>query len=208
MSSLSLAIFLAVTAVTPSEQADPPPPPDLPLPPPPPDQPAPAAPDRVTTPSPPQPEPAKPPIVTKEHHVSLTFSPLLLFLPIAEVLTEFRLADKFGLAGVFGLGAPLNLLEFEVGTQFKYYLLGTFDHGMALGAQGLFLYYPVVDAAGFAISPFVAYKIATNIGFTFEAQVGPSFNLYGASATLTGQSAAVNNGSIGLLLNLNVGWSF
>ena len=157
---------------------------------------------------PPQPEPVKTPIVTKEHRFSLTFSPLLLFLPIAEVLTEFRLADKFGLAGVFGLGAPLNLLEFEVGTQFKYYLLGTFDHGMALGAQGLFLYYPVVDAAGFAISPFVAYKIATNIGFTFEAQVGPSFNLYGASATLTGQSASVDNGSIGLLLNLNVGWSF
>lgn len=208
MSSLSLAIFLAITALTPSEQGDPPPPPDLPLPPPPPDQPAPAAPDRVTPPPSVTPDPVRTPIVSKEHRVSLTFSPLLLFLPIAEVLAEFRLAEKFGLAGVFGLGAPLNLLELEVGTQFKYYLLGTFDHGMALGAQGMFLYFPVVDSAGFAISPFLAYKIATNIGFTFEAQVGPSFNLYGASATLTGQDASINNGSIGLLLNLNLGWSF
>ena len=39
------------------------------------------------------------------------------------------------------------------------------------------------------------------------AQVGPSFTVVGATATLTGVNA-VANGSIGLLLNLSVGWSF
>jgi hypothetical protein len=138
----------------------------------------------------------------------LTFSPVLLFLPIAELQAEFRLGDKFGLAALVGAGGPASFFEFEVGAQFRYYLLGTFEHGMTLGAQALLLDFPEPGAAGFALSPMVGYKLATSIGFTVDAQVGPSLTLTGASATLTGVNVGPSSGSIGLLLNVNVGWSF
>ncbi len=224
MSSTLIALCLVVSATGDSfsapppppagqssstQQQLPPPPPDLPLPPPPPDEPAPPPPrtDSGFTPESPSQllKPGARP--SKQHIVSITMSPLLLFLPVAEVSGEFRITEKMGASAIVGIGGPLGLLMLEFGAQYRYYLIGSFDHGMELGAQTSVVLFPELNAVGFAVSPFVGYKIATNVGFTFEAQVGPSFTVVGATATLTGVNA-VANGSIGLLLNLSVGWSF
>lgn len=229
MSPISLALFLVVSSGPGSTSAandtslPPPPPPaeagagsrNEPLPPPPPDLPLPPPPDEPAPTFSPAPNaPRKDVEVAKEnvqHRVSITISPLLLFLPIVQVTGEFRLNDKMGVAAVFGLGSLLNaFFALQAGGQFRYYPLGSFIHGLDIGAQLMSL--ALFDngglvAGGVAIAPFVGYKIATNIGFTFDAQIGPDFVLFGASSSLTGPSTS-SNGAIGLLLNLNVGWSF
>ncbi len=223
--SLSVVLLLAVSSeapenlplpppqgsVQPAPGELPPPPPDLPLPPPPP-------PDESSVQSVPSSSfaraPDKPQVENKQHHVSLTISPLLLLLPIAQVMGEFRVGDKFGAAAILGLGGVLDFFTVQVGGQFRYYLVGSFIHGLSLGAQLLTLVLTGefggsgVTAAGISLAPFVGYKIATNVGFTFDAQLGPDFVLAGATSTLVKSTAESSNGAIGLLFNLNVGWSF
>jgi len=227
MSPISLALFLVVSSglgsTSPSNDLPPPPPPaevgsgarNEPLPPPPPDLPLPPPPDD-STPTPPPPAPDAPftqKVHTEnvQHRVSMTLSPLLLILPIVQVTGEFRVSDKMGVAAVFGLGSVLSFFTVQLGAQFRYYLLGSFIHGLDLGAQvltlALFDNGGSLAAGGISLAPFVGYKIATNIGFTFDAQIGPDFALVGASSSLTGQNTDAS-GAIGLLLNLNVGWSF
>lgn len=221
--SLSAVLLLAVSSAAPEElplpppqgsmqpapSDRPPPPPDLPLPPPPDEssvQPVPAS-SFVRAPD-------KPQVENKQHRVSLTISPLLLLLPIAQVMGEFRIGDKFGAAAVLGFGGVLDFFTFQVGGQFRYYLVGSFIHGLNVGAQLLTLIMTGefggsgVTATGLSLAPFVGYKIATNVGFTFDAQLGPDFVLAGATSTLVKSTTESSNGAIGLLFNLNVGWSF
>ena len=155
-----------------------------------------------------------------QHRVSITVSPIHLILPIVEVTGEFRVADKVGVAGIAGAGtipqanSSPPLFGLELGGQFRYYVLGSFIHGLQLGAELLLAHVRgSIGAAtgagtGISISPFLGYKIASNVGFTFDAQLGPSFNVAGASASQGGQTASASNSGVGVLLNLNIGWSF
>jgi len=153
-----------------------------------------------------------------QHNYSLTLSPLHLALPMVEGTGEVRLEDDIGVAGVLGGGritaSGETFTAFEVGAQFRYYVFGSFIHGMMLGAE---LGYLKVDGnvgaatvavAGLWAGPFVGYKIATNVGFTFDAQLGAQFNRANASAETTTATAKVDGSSWTPLLNLNVGWSF
>ncbi len=118
-----------------------------------------------------------------------------------------------GLAAVFGLGGPRDsryqYLAVDLAGQFRYYLIGTFDHGFDLGAQvkTLILTDGYITWGGLSITPMVGYKLATTVGFTFDAQLGPEFILGGPTASLVQVNTAPAV-PIGLLLNLNVGWSF
>src|SRR5262249_8674590 len=107
----------------------------------------------------------------------------------------------------------------ELGGQFDYYLVGTFEHGMQLGAQAEYagVSGKVGDAnvtvfgtgGGFAVGPFVGYKLATKVGFTLDVQGGAQYAAVGASAvSSTGQSAAARASSILPLVNIHIGWSF
>lgn len=154
---------------------------------------------------------AKPPY---DKHLSVTFSPLHLAFPMLEVTTEGRLADKVGLAGVLGFGTYSGWTIVEVGSQFRYYALGSFDHGMELGGEALLLH-AVVDSGGtsgtgvgYSVGPFVGYKIAARFGLTFDAQLGATIVQAAATASNSGQSASATQTGIGPLLNLNLGWSF
>src|SRR5262249_17728952 len=115
-----------------------------------------------------------------QHRYSITVSPLLMipangvFLP--EITGEYRLAAKWGVAGIVGLGVAQvedsSAAVYEIGAQGRYYLIGSFIHGLELGVHTEYVHVTaqinglsgVGDGAVFG--PFVGYKIATNIGFT------------------------------------------
>lgn len=183
------------------------------------------------------PPPATAPDDRPEHDVSITFSPLHLFLPMVEVTGEYAISNKIGVAGIVGIGSvPVKTTTFssstngglattettthygawELGAHFNYYLVGNFDHGMQLGAEAMYLHVSsegqnvntVAAASGLAIGPYIGYKIATHVGFTFEANGGVQYVAARASATNGTASSSASGSSIIPLLNLNVGWSF
>jgi hypothetical protein len=91
----------------------------------------------------------------------------------------------------------------EVGGQFRWYLLGSFTHGLMLGAHAGYLHAsgqlesPTSYYVGTQAGAFVGYKIAMKAGFTFDVQFGPMY--VRESAT---------NAELQTLANLKVGWSF
>ncbi len=164
---------------------------------------------------------------------SVTFSPIHLLFPIAEVTAEFALTPKIGVAGIVGFGSvPFKttvtsgrtttenterLRAWELGAHFNYYVLGTFDHGMQLGVEALYLKVArpasgtvqiAAAADGFAIGPYVGYKLITRVGFTFEANGGVQYVAARASATDGNTTETASDKRVIPLLNLNVGWSF
>lgn len=164
--------------------------------------------------------------------VSLTVSPLHLVMPVVEVTAEVRLSDRFGLAALLGAGTvdvetrvgdtvvDTDTFDvFELGAQGRVYTVGDFDHGMQLGLEALWVHVSGEDlqgtkisgaGAGLAIGPFIGYKIATRVGFTFEGQLGFQYMAMKAEASdeESGVSAEDSDTDLGPLLNLNIGWSF
>jgi len=144
------------------------------------------------------------------HRFSFTFSPIHLLLPLVEVAGEFALGERAGLAAIFGVGKVQSFSAFEIGSSFRYYVIGDFDHGMQLGAEAL---YVLVDGssggtsavgAGLAVGPFIGYKIIASVGFTFDAQLGFQYIAVRAESG----SASAETSDVIPLLNLNIGWSF
>ncbi|MGZ3416872.1 MAG: hypothetical protein ACXWUG_16390 [Polyangiales bacterium] len=170
------------------------------------------------------------------HHVSLTFSPIHLLMPIFEVTGEVAVTNKIGVAAIVGAGSvPVKTTTttvgassiqtaettehysaWEVGGHFNYYVIGNFDHGMQLGVEGMYVHVAtsnsdvraVGTASGFAIGPYAGYKIATRIGFTFEGNLGVQYVAARANATSGSQTATASGSSVIPLVNLNIGWSF
>jgi hypothetical protein len=174
---------------------------------------------------PPYPAPMAPPEPPPEHDVSLTFSPLHLFLPVLEVTGEFRIHKIMGIAAIGGIGSisienagpdvPSHAAVYELGGQYRVYPIGSFEHGMQLGVEALYLHVSVENAtvsgfgSGLALGPFVGYKIITSVGFTFDAQLGVEFLAVKAQVQDNGgQTASATDKATIPLLNLNIGWSF
>lgn len=158
-----------------------------------------------------------------EHNFSLTISPIHLILPMGEVTGEYRVGDKLGLGGILGYGSATisddfggddTLSLFEVGATLRYYALGSFIHGLQIGVEMLYVYAGGdVDGVaavgeGLSVGPFIGYKIATNVGFTFDTQLGGTYNMVGAEANDGDSTESASASEFGVLLNLNVGWSF
>ncbi len=162
--------------------------------------------------SPPAPEPYVP-------FVAVTWSPIHLTLPVFELTGEVRVMPKMGVALVLGAGSvtvddggpKVKVSVYEVGGQFRYYVLGDFRHGMQLGAELLYLHasgstsVESAVAAGTAVGPFLGYKFTAGIGFTFDAQLGFE-RLFLAGQSSSGSSSS--DAKTIPMLNLNVGWSF
>ncbi len=162
------------------------------------------------------------------HDVSLTLSPLHLVFPILEMTGEYRASDRVGVALLAGAGQmtlpvtvddDVTITVWEVGGQFRFYAIGNFDHGMQLGAELLWLgiFTDEIEGteisgtgSGLALGPFLGYKIATDAGFTFDAQLGFQWHAVEARAedADTGAEASEKETGINPLLNLNIGWSF
>lgn len=155
--------------------------------------------------------PAKEPY---DHDVSITFSPVHLFVPMLELTGEFRAHDRVGVAAIAGFGSMSGLSLVEGGLSARAYPLGDFDHGLQLGAEATYLgalgTIQGVQASGTGLTagPFVGYKIAARFGLTFEIQLGYQWMAVGARAEQGGVSATAEETDSGPLLNINLGWSF
>jgi hypothetical protein len=152
-----------------------------------------------------------------QHTASITISPFHLIAPIVELTGEYRLHDKIGAAVIGGFGSmgykSTRYWVYEAGGQFRWYAIGSFIHGMEVGAEVLFAGVSGENVEGsgvtgvgqgLAVGPFLGYKIATNIGFTFDAQLGAQASFLHAAAGGSSASAV----DFIPLLNLNIGWSF
>jgi hypothetical protein len=202
---------------------------------------APAAPPAATAPAvtpPPPPEPiSEPPIPENDEreaheysgqHVSITFSPIHLLLPLFEAQVEVLVVPHFGLAAIGGYGSikadaadsslgNQKFSAYELGAQAVGYPLREFS-SLQLGAELMYIHVSAeningqqVDAAagGGAVGPFVGYKVLTQAGFTFFVQGGFQYVFVKASANdNAGNSASAEQNSVIPLLNLNLGWSF
>ncbi|MBN2384918.1 hypothetical protein JXQ70_18750 [bacterium] len=142
-----------------------------------------------------------------QHNVSLTISPFRFENPELYISGELRLAPKIGVAAMLGAGRITDegttCTIWEGGGQFRYYLLGSFAHGIMIGADlgyvGLDdeIENPRAYLVGTHAGGFLGYKFSMKKGFTAELQIGPVY-LWGKTAD-TSESQT--------LLALNVGWS-
>jgi hypothetical protein len=168
-----------------------------------------------------EPEPASDPVVT------LSLSPLHLFIPILEAQLELRVSDGLGLS-VFGGGGritmhstdgdELHFAAWEVGAQAAAYPFDVFK-GFELGVEALWLHVSLEDeigdnrisgtGAGLSIGPFLGYKWIAAVGFSVFLQAGFSALVAQAQGKNDlGQRASVDENDLLLLLNFNLGWSF
>ena len=153
--------------------------------------------------------------------VAVTLSPLHVLVGVAEVAFEGRLARKFGLGGILGggsLGPPPWAPQtsgrtpiLEIGLSPRYYVIGTFDHGMQIGAEGMVIAAwassgsTSATAIGVGVAPYIGYKFTAPIGFVVEVQAGGGYTFAVAQAS-SGSTAAAQGAYF--LLNLNAGWAF
>lgn len=149
-----------------------------------------------------------------DKRVSITLSPIHLITSIVEVTGEGRIADKVGAAGIVGAGGSDGIFALELGASGRYYAVGSFDHGMQVGAEALYVHAAVSSGGasgsggGVALGPFLGYKIAARFGLTFEVQGGVQYMFVAATATNGVQTASATENKVIPLVNLNLGWSF
>lgn len=160
-----------------------------------------------------------------EKTFSLTISPIHLAFPVVELTGEMAVSPKLGIAGIGGFGsitAENNLGEkksipvLELGGQAAYYVVGSFRHGMQVGAEAMWLkvFIPEkegvsVSTNGLAIGPLLGYKWAARFGLTFLVQGGYQWLFAQAKGTdAAGNEIEASQDSGIPLLNLNAGWSF
>jgi len=177
----------------------------------------------------PAPEPYRMPVspALPDRSLSVTVSPVHLLFPMLEGTVEYRLGPRLGLAGVAGLGSisvesgadSTRFVAVEAGASVRYYPLGSFQGGLQVGAEALYVYLAVDESTtsvvvsgasdGLSLGPFVGYKWTGRSGFTFDGQLGLAVAAYHAHAEdSAGGSSSADSSSVFPLLNLNVGWSF
>jgi hypothetical protein len=142
------------------------------------------------------------------HRASITISVFHLLNPELHVNGEVRLAPRISMAAMLGAGRITDegttSTIWEAGGQFRYYLLGSFAHGMMVGADAGYvdvdtrIENPIAYLVGAHAGGFLGYKFSTKPGFTAEAQIGPVY--------LWGESADTSEWQT--LVNVKVGWSF
>jgi hypothetical protein len=138
--------------------------------------------------------PAAPLSTRKRHRNSLTLSPFHFFLPALQVMDETRIANKFGVAGIIGLGSLNGNMLFQYGLQLRGYPVGSFDHGMSVGIEALNSDWSK-SADELSLGTFLGYKFSAGVGFTVDVQLGVELH-----ATARVRFAP--------LMNVGLGWSF
>jgi hypothetical protein len=191
--------------------------------------PAGAAPAAPLEPPAPEEEEDEKPRDGDRQHVSITFSPLHLLLPLFEVQAEIRVVPHFSIAPIFGYGKfkaaavdrgtsiDAEFDAYELGAQLVGYPLREFS-SLQLGAEFMYIHLGTetingqqvsAAAGGAAIGPLVGYKVLTKAGFTFFVQGGFEYVFAKASVSDNGSNSATDEQSTVVpLLNLNLGWSF
>ena len=155
---------------------------------------------------------------------TLSFSPLHLIAPVIELTYESTLGAHLGTPMSFALigGAGTIRVEdvvisvFELGLQLRGYPNDPFEglhYGLELSYLGLSADAPATisgGAAGLATGLFLGWKAILDSGFTFDLQAGYQvlFTSAEASDSESGEREEMTGIDGGLLVNLNIGWSF
>ena len=123
--------------------------------------------------------------ISSEQKISVTISPFHLLCPELHLTGERRLSEKASAAVMLGAGQVTDegkrYAIGEVGGQVRYYLLGSFTHGMMLGVDVGYvdvdgeMENPMEYLVGWRAGGVVGYKIAMKAGLTLEAQIGPVY---------------------------------
>jgi len=153
-----------------------------------------------------------------------------------------RLGRNFGLAIAGGFGSiGLRQLDqrfpdetaklFEVGGQLRVYPVGSFDHGLQLGFEAMYLHGSADGAgtiqvrdewgnktysgtftargSGYKLGPFIGYKLVLPVGLTFNAQVGVEYlSLHADASDSLGHTETGSNSGALPLADASAGWSF
>ena len=138
--------------------------------------------------------------------LSVTTSPLLLAFGVLELTGEYALTNKTSVAAIVGAGSIFGVEVFEAGGQVRHYVVGSFRHGLGFGievgastvlvdANG-----DIDSAAGYSAAPFLAYKYVAGFGLTVDLNAGIAYR------RVTDDESAESD--VGLMLNLNLGWTF
>ncbi len=150
------------------------------------------------------------------HAASLTLSPVHLAIGVVELTSEFRLADKLGVAGTLGGGKHNDIGLLELGAQLCYYLTGDFDGGLHLGLETQYVSafrdatsdMTTAKGEGLAVGSMIGWKWIGESGLSFVAQAGAQYMALQAEAQNGTISASQEDSRVGALVNLNAGWSF
>lgn len=149
-------------------------------------------------------------------------------------VTHERLLDeRLSLAGLLGAGFALVERQdydeidltgtpvVEAGASARYYLLGSFEHGLQAGGQTTYTHSSFGGGGlsganqGLRLGAFLGYKVASEGGFTFEAQGGAQYFLP-LTGDIEDQSGEEGRGvvisgtqaSLSPLVQVGLGWSF
>ncbi|HPN35876.1 MAG TPA: hypothetical protein PK843_15280 [bacterium] len=143
-----------------------------------------------------------------QRNVSLTLSPFRLLNPELYLSGELRLSPKMSAAVMLGAGRVTDEGKtgtiWEGGGQLRYSLIGSFAHGIMIGADIGYvdidtqIEHPIAYLVGAHAGGFLGYKFSLEAGFTAELQIGPIY--------LWGETASTSE--LQTLLAFNVGWSF
>jgi hypothetical protein len=153
-----------------------------------------------------------------------------LILPEVQLMAEFKLDPKISVAAIAGYGQVTPTVSggssnvsavtvWEAGGQFRYYPIGTFEHGMQIGAQAEYIggsasgssgnVQAFATGGGLFMGPFIGYKLATHVGFTLDLQGGVGYLVATATGNSSdGSSATASTSTLAPILKVNVGWSF
>lgn len=133
-----------------------------------------------------------------DHTQSVTLSPVHLAAPMLEAAYEYSLGGPSAVQGIAGIGATSGVFLFTLGGQYRHYLLGNFSRGVGVGGEVTYTNGSLggVSASALTAGPLATGKYAFGFGLTGVLDVGYQAVL--ASGATGG----------GLLLNLNLGWSF
>ncbi len=153
--------------------------------------------------------------------LSLTFSPVHLFLPFVELTGEYRLGAA-GLSAAVILGAGSidpeedpgdppsdeSFKLYEIGGQLRYYFFGDFSRGWQIGIE--LAYVAATDdsqgegdsllAEGFVTGAFAGYKRAFYGHYTLDIQ--------GGVQRFTLRTTTADQTEVQPLVNINFGYTF
>ncbi len=139
---------------------------------------------------------------------SITVSPFHFLCPELHLTSEFKLFEKISFALITGGGQITDEGKtsyiWEAGIQFRYYIIGSFIHGLMIGADAGYIDInkqienPVAYLIGIHAGGFLGYKYTWDLGPVFEIQIGPIY-LWGKTQETS---------EIQTLLNFKTGWLF
>jgi hypothetical protein len=154
------------------------------------------------------------------HHFAITLEPVpVAFGPFARYGLEARITDRVSASALFGYGSAWRLHReptraYELGTQLRYYIHGTFDTGNAwhIGVEALYRHaitpyngdIILAPGPGLILTPFIGPKFTFPFGFTGFASVGIAYRAWRESISTDPDE----NRRVGVMMRAGFGWSF